>query len=86
MTDIPPERQKIFGLVQGRLADDDIPLGKIQFPATSLRAGPHPTSGEKRVTISLIGTPIDQTFKDPGARDVEVSQVTKGRSEIKADE
>jgi hypothetical protein len=77
MTDIPPERQKIFGLVKGKLVDEDIPLGELQIPAASLRAGPHPATGEKRVTISLFGTPIDQTFKDPGARGIEVSLCCK---------
>jgi hypothetical protein len=73
MTDIPPERQKILGLVKGRLANDEILLGQLQFPATSLRAGLNPLTGEKTITINLIGTPIDQTFKDPGARGAEVS-------------
>ena len=76
MTDIPPERQKVLGLAKGRLADDEIPLGELQFPATSLRAGPNPTTGEKRITITLLGTPIDQTFKDPGERGVEVSFIS----------
>ena len=72
MTDIPPERQKILGLVRGKLVDDDVPVGQLQFPPTSLRASPNPTTGEKRITISLIGTPVDQTFKDPGAKGSEV--------------
>ncbi|UZJ57016.1 hypothetical protein CBS101457_006336 [Exobasidium rhododendri] len=71
MTDIPPERQKIFGLMKGKLVDEDTPLGDLQIPGASLRAGPHPTTGDKRITISLVGTPIDQTFRDPGARGVE---------------
>lgn len=72
MTDIPPERQKILGLVKGRLSTDDTLLGEVQYPPTSLRASPNPTTGEKRVTITLIGTPLDQTFKDPGANAAEV--------------
>lgn len=74
MTDIPPERQKILGLVKGKLPNDEVSLGDLQFPPISLRASPNPTTGEKRITITLIGTPIDQTFKDPGDFDVEVRE------------
>lgn len=79
MTDIPPERQKILGLVKGRLSSDDTLLGALQYPLTSLRASPNPTTGEKRVTITLIGTPLDQTFKDPGANAAEVGAASEAR-------
>lgn len=72
MTDIPPERQKILGLVKGNLPNDEVSLGSLQFPPISLRASPNSTTGEKRITITLIGTPLDQTFKDPGESDIEV--------------
>lgn len=69
---------KILGLVKGRLPDDDdTALSQLLFPPASLRASPNPTTGEKRVMITLIGTPIDQTFQDlaPGAIGVEVSEM-----------
>ncbi|PWN35199.1 uncharacterized protein FA14DRAFT_160452, partial [Meira miltonrushii] len=65
MTDVPPERQKILGLARGKLPIDSTSLGEIVYPPASLRDSPHPATGEKRITISLIGTPLDQTFKDP---------------------
>lgn len=74
MTDVPPERQKILGLVRGKLPDDDTPLGQLTFLPASLRDSPHPVTGEKRITISLVGTPLDQTFKDP---EVEQAKATK---------
>lgn len=71
-TDIPPDRLKILGLARGKLpSNDDTALGELLFPPASLRGSPNPTTGEKRVTITIIGTPLDQTFKDPGAKDVE---------------
>jgi ubiquitin-like domain-containing CTD phosphatase 1 len=71
-TDIPPERIKILGLAKGKLpSNDDTALGELQFPPASLRGSPNPTTGERRVTISIIGTPIDQTFRDPGAAGIE---------------
>jgi ubiquitin-like domain-containing CTD phosphatase 1 len=72
MTDVPPERQKILGLVRGKLPDDATTLGQLVFPPASLRDSPHPITGEKRITINLIGTPLEQTFKDPEL-DVELS-------------
>ncbi|MCO5549540.1 hypothetical protein L7F22_003012 [Adiantum nelumboides] len=65
MTDVPPERQKILGLARGKLPIDSTSLGEIVYPPASLRDSPHPATGEKRITINLIGTPLDQTFKDP---------------------
>lgn len=65
MTDVPPERQKILGLAKGKLPIDSTSLGEIVYPPASLRDSPHPATGEKRITINLIGTPLDQTFKDP---------------------
>lgn len=74
MTDVPPERQKILGLVRGKLPIDETVLGDLAFPPASLRESPHPTTGEKRVSITLIGTPVDQTFKDPRVLDSRDSQ------------
>jgi len=51
MTDVPPERQKILGLVKGRLPADDGRIGDIGL-----------ISGKK---FQLVGTPQGRELKDP---------------------
>lgn len=63
LTDVPPQRQKLMGLAKGKLPPDDISIGDIAFPTTSLKALNE--NGEKKVLIMLIGTPEADTFKDP---------------------
>ncbi|KAI9446705.1 HAD subfamily IIID h [Lactarius indigo] len=51
MTDVPPERQKILGLVKGRLPPDDERIGNLGL-----------VSGKK---FTLVGTPQGRELKDP---------------------
>jgi len=51
MTDVPPERQKILGLVKGRLPADDGRIGDIGL-----------INGKK---FQLVGTPQGRELKDP---------------------
>ncbi|KAH9832936.1 HAD subfamily IIID h [Rhodofomes roseus] len=51
LTDVPPERQKILGLVKGKLPPDEETIGNLKL-----------TSGKK---FSLVGTPQGQEIKDP---------------------
>ncbi|KAI0722407.1 HAD subfamily IIID h [Fomitopsis betulina] len=51
MTDVPPERQKILGLVKGKLPPDDETIANLKL-----------TTGKK---FTLIGTPQGQEIKDP---------------------
>ncbi|PWN87432.1 hypothetical protein FA10DRAFT_255879 [Acaromyces ingoldii] len=69
LTDVPADRQKLLGLTRGKLPADEAPIADLIFPPTSLRQSPHPQTGEKRISINLVGTPLDQTFKDPDAVD-----------------
>ncbi|EPS99032.1 hypothetical protein FOMPIDRAFT_1061039 [Fomitopsis schrenkii] len=51
LTDVPPERQKILGLVKGKLPPDDETIANLKL-----------TTGKK---FTLIGTPQGQEIKDP---------------------
>jgi len=51
MTDVPPERQKILGLVKGKLPPDDERIGDLRL-----------MSGKK---FTLVGTPQGRELKDP---------------------
>ncbi|KAF8503797.1 HAD subfamily IIID h [Russula emetica] len=51
MTDVPPERQKILGLVKGRLPPDDGRIGDLGL-----------ISGKK---FTLVGTPQGHELRDP---------------------
>ncbi|TCD70980.1 hypothetical protein EIP91_000888 [Steccherinum ochraceum] len=50
-TNVPPERQKILGLVKGKLPDDEVKIGDLKL-----------TSGKK---FTLVGTPQGDEIKDP---------------------
>ncbi|KIY43901.1 hypothetical protein FISHEDRAFT_62128 [Fistulina hepatica ATCC 64428] len=50
LTNVPPERQKILGLVKGKLPPDDVRIADLK------------TSGKK---FTLIGTPEGDELKDP---------------------
>ncbi|THH30762.1 hypothetical protein EUX98_g3437 [Antrodiella citrinella] len=50
-TNVPPERQKILGLVKGKLPDDGVKIGDLKL-----------VSGKK---FTLIGTPQGDEIKDP---------------------
>ncbi|KAI5119947.1 hypothetical protein M0805_002136 [Coniferiporia weirii] len=56
MTDVPPERQKILGLVKGKLPPDDETIANMKLP-----------SGKK---FSLVGTPVGNELKDPSQMDL----------------
>ncbi|KAI0282703.1 HAD IIID h [Russula brevipes] len=51
MTDVPPERQKILGLVKGKLPTDDVRIGDLGL-----------ICGKK---FTLVGTPQGHELKDP---------------------
>ncbi|OSX65602.1 hypothetical protein POSPLADRAFT_1073590 [Postia placenta MAD-698-R-SB12] len=51
LTDVPPERQKILGLVKGKLPPDEERLGDLKL-----------VSGKK---FTLVGTPQGHEIKDP---------------------
>ncbi|RDX56440.1 HAD subfamily IIID h [Lentinus brumalis] len=51
LTDVPPERQKILGLVKGKLPADDERIGDLKL-----------VSGKK---FTLVGTPQGHEIKDP---------------------
>lgn len=51
LTDVPPERQKILGLVKGKLPPDEETIANLKL-----------TSGKK---FSLVGTPQGKEIKDP---------------------
>ncbi|TBU65507.1 HAD IIID h [Dichomitus squalens] len=51
LTDVPPERQKILGLVKGKLPTDDERIGDLKL-----------FSGKK---FTLVGTPQGHEIKDP---------------------
>ncbi|RPD66450.1 HAD subfamily IIID h [Lentinus tigrinus ALCF2SS1-7] len=51
LTDVPPERQKILGLVKGKLPTDDERIGDLKL-----------ISGKK---FTLVGTPQGHEIKDP---------------------
>ncbi|VDB82711.1 unnamed protein product [Peniophora sp. CBMAI 1063] len=54
-TNVPPERQKILGLVKGKLPPEDARMGDLKL-----------VSGKK---FSLVGTPEGHEFKDPSQID-----------------
>ncbi|CBQ68822.1 conserved hypothetical protein [Sporisorium reilianum SRZ2] len=79
MTDVPPESQKLLGLVKGKQPSDDTQLGTIPFAPAALRARRAPTKAEGvttdtaaaadeacRITVqfTLLGTPEASRFKD----------------------
>ncbi|KAH9950185.1 HAD subfamily IIID h [Amylocystis lapponica] len=51
LTDVPPERQKILGLVKGKLPPDEERIGNLQL-----------ANGKK---FTLVGTPEGHEIKDP---------------------
>ncbi|KAJ3488987.1 hypothetical protein NLI96_g2461 [Meripilus lineatus] len=59
-TNVPPERQKILGLVKGKLPPDEVTIGDLKL-----------VSGKK---FSLIGTPQGDEIKDP-SREFSYSRV-----------
>ncbi|GHJ83719.1 hypothetical protein NliqN6_0121 [Naganishia liquefaciens] len=52
LTSVPPERQKIIGLVKGKIPGDETCFNDLAVPA-------------HRHKFTLIGTPQDKTFVDP---------------------
>ncbi|KZV65424.1 HAD subfamily IIID h [Peniophora sp. CONT] len=54
-TNVPPERQKILGLVKGKLPPEDARIGDLKL-----------VNGKK---FSLVGTPEGHEFKDPSQLD-----------------
>lgn len=50
LTHVPNERQKILGLVKGKLPDDSVPIAEMKF------------AGTKKFT--LVGTPVGAEFKE----------------------
>ena len=79
MTDVPPESQKLLGLVKGKQPSDDTQLGSIPFAPAALRARPARTKAESVTTdtaaaadhackitaqFTLLGTPEAGRFKD----------------------
>jgi ubiquitin-like domain-containing CTD phosphatase 1 len=51
LTNVPPERQKILGLVKSKLPPEDARVGDLKL-----------ISGKK---FNLIGTPAGEEIKDP---------------------
>ncbi|SPO28915.1 uncharacterized protein UTRI_05040_B [Ustilago trichophora] len=79
MTDVPPESQKLLGMVKGKQPSDDTQLGTIPYAPAALRARPAPTKAESTTTdtaaaadrackitvqFTLLGTPEAGRFKD----------------------
>ncbi|CDU24885.1 uncharacterized protein SPSC_04718 [Sporisorium scitamineum] len=79
MTDVPPESQKLLGLVKGKQPGDDAQLGTIPYAPAALRARPVPAKAEgvttdtaadadqackMTVQFTLLGTPEASRFKD----------------------
>ena len=60
---MPPERQKLLGLSRGKLPLDTATLASLSIPPASVKGTNE--AGEKVVSITLIGTPLADTFKDP---------------------
>ncbi|KAK0549093.1 hypothetical protein OC846_004204 [Tilletia horrida] len=67
LTDVPPDRQKLFGLVKGSLPPDQALLGSISFPLASIKNKKKNEQGDQVVQIMLLGTPLEATFKDPAS-------------------
>lgn len=75
LTSVPPERQKIIGLVKGKIPGDETCLYAdllpsrnmcLIFPATLSKDLAVPA---RRHKFTLIGTPQDKTFVDPSNMD-----------------
>lgn len=79
MTDVPPESQKLLGMVKGKQPSDDTELGSIPYAPAALRVRPIPTKAESTTTdtaaaadrackitvqFTLLGTPEAGRFKD----------------------
>lgn len=83
MTDVPPESQKLLGMVKCKQPSDDTPLGTIPYAPAALRARPAaaaktetPTKDTAaaaeqvcKITVqfTLLGTPEAGRFKDQAA-------------------
>ncbi|SNX86235.1 uncharacterized protein MEPE_04944 [Melanopsichium pennsylvanicum] len=81
MTDVPPESQKLLGMVKGKQPSDDIQLGTIPYAPAALRARPATKSQvttvdtavaadqacKITVQFTLLGTPEAGRFKDQAA-------------------
>ncbi|KAK0532493.1 hypothetical protein OC835_003322 [Tilletia horrida] len=65
LTDVPADRQKLLGLVKGALPPDQVSLGSITIPPSSLKG--RNEHGDRNVHIMLLGTPLEATFKDPSS-------------------
>ncbi|PWY98739.1 HAD-superfamily subfamily IIID h [Testicularia cyperi] len=79
MTDVPPESQKLLGMVKGRQPADEIPLGEIPYAPAALRGRPGAAASTdkssstlaqteavctRQVLFTLLGTPEAARFKD----------------------
>ncbi|KAJ9474761.1 hypothetical protein PHBOTO_004656 [Pseudozyma hubeiensis] len=79
MTDVPPESQKLLGMVKGKQPSDETLLGTIPYAPAALRSRPAPTKAENittdtavdadkacKITVqfTLLGTPEASRFKD----------------------
>lgn len=50
MTDVPPESQKLLGMVKGKQPSDETPLGTIPYAPAALRPRPARTQAEASKT------------------------------------
>lgn len=80
MTDVPPESQKLLGMVKGKQPSDETPLGTIPYAPAALRPRPVRTQAEASKTtdtavdaeqackltvqVTLLGTPEAGRFRD----------------------
>lgn len=80
MTDVPPESQKLLGMVKGKQPTDETQLGTIPYAPAALRPRPSPAKAQESidkaaeasssisvqvsVQFTLLGTPEAGRFKD----------------------
>lgn len=79
MTDVPPESQKLLGMVKGKQPSDDTQLGSVPYAPAALKARPPSSRASSTTTdtavaadqackitvqFTLLGTPEAGRFKD----------------------